>query len=44
VDSILAGRPASPSFRDGALAQEVIDAALASQREERWVSVGRSSH
>jgi predicted dehydrogenase len=39
VDAILTGRPATPSFRDGALAQEVIDAALASQREGRWVSI-----
>jgi predicted dehydrogenase len=43
VDAIVAGQPATPSFHDGALAQEVIDAALASQRERRWVDVGRKA-
>ena len=40
VDAILAGRPASPSFHDGLKAQEVIDAALASHEQGRWVAVG----
>ena len=39
IDCIVAGQPASPSFYDGARAQEVIDAALVSQREGRVVSI-----
>ncbi|MBC8076929.1 MAG: Gfo/Idh/MocA family oxidoreductase [Chloroflexales bacterium] len=39
VDAIIAGQMATPSFYDGARAQDVIDAALTSQRERRWVSV-----
>ena len=40
IDAILADRPASPSFHDGLKAQEVIDAALASHEQGRWVAVG----
>lgn len=40
IDAILAGHPASPSFHDGLKVQEVIDAALTSDREDRWVTVG----
>ena len=39
VDAILAGQPASPSFYDGLKTQEVIEAALASDREGRWVTL-----
>lgn len=39
VDAIVDGRPARPSFLDGARVQAVIDAALASARERRWVDV-----
>jgi predicted dehydrogenase len=40
VDSIVAGTPATPSFFDGAQAQAVIDAALASHQSRCWVAVG----
>ena len=40
VDAILADRPASPSFHDGLKAQEVIEAALTSHEQGRWVAVG----
>jgi predicted dehydrogenase len=39
VDAILAGQPASPSFYDGLKTQEVIEAALASDRDGRWVAL-----
>ncbi len=39
VDAILEGRPCRPSFRDGARVQAVLDAALASDRNGRWVEV-----
>ncbi|MGH2459684.1 MAG: Gfo/Idh/MocA family protein [Chloroflexota bacterium] len=37
IDAILADRPVTPSFYDGMKTQEVIDAALRSDREGRWV-------
>ncbi|MDZ4717392.1 MAG: Gfo/Idh/MocA family oxidoreductase [Roseiflexaceae bacterium] len=39
IDSILAGRAVTPSFYDGWKAQQVIDAALASHEQKRWVDV-----
>ena len=39
IDAIRNQRPCSPSFYDGALAQGVIDAALLSEKERRWVDV-----
>ena len=39
VDSIIEDKQISPSFYDGWKVQEVIDAALVSQNERRWVSV-----
>ena len=39
IDAILAGEPALPSFRDGVRAQEVIDAAMRSSAEGRWVEL-----
>jgi predicted dehydrogenase len=40
IDAILADHPATPSFYDGLKAQEVLEAALISHREGRWVAVG----
>jgi predicted dehydrogenase len=39
IDAILEGRQVSPSFYDGLKVQEVIDAAIVSDREGRWVTV-----
>ena len=39
IDAILNQRPCVPSFRDGARALSVMDAAVVSAREERWVAV-----
>ncbi|HZG66012.1 MAG TPA: Gfo/Idh/MocA family oxidoreductase [Herpetosiphonaceae bacterium] len=39
IDSILEDRSVSPSFDDGWKAQEVIDAAIASHEQGRWVDV-----
>ncbi|HMN27595.1 MAG TPA: Gfo/Idh/MocA family oxidoreductase [Caldilineaceae bacterium] len=39
IDAILADQPVTPSFRDGAAVQSVIDAALESHRTGRWVAV-----
>ena len=39
VDAIVQGRPCRPSFLDGAAAQGVMDAAVQSAAERRWVSV-----
>jgi predicted dehydrogenase len=41
VSAIREGRDAVPNFRDGLQVQEVLDAALASATQERWVSVER---
>lgn len=41
VNAILEERPCVPSFADGAKVQAVIDAALESERERRWVEVPR---
>ena len=43
IDSILDDRPITPSFHEGLKAQEVIDAAMESDRTGRWVSVPGSS-
>jgi predicted dehydrogenase len=39
IDSILEDRPISPSFYEGLKAQEVIDAAIESNRRGCWVSL-----
>jgi predicted dehydrogenase len=39
IDAILQDRPVVPSFYDGLKAQEVIDAALQSHEQGRWVSL-----
>ena len=39
IDAILEGRQAAPSLRDGMQAQLVVDAAIRSHAEGRWVSV-----
>src|SRR6185437_4829737 len=39
IDAILKDRPVAPSFYDGMKAQEVVDAAIKSDREGRWVPV-----
>jgi predicted dehydrogenase len=39
VSSIAANRPCMPNFQDGATVQRVIDAALKSHQERRWVDV-----
>ena len=39
VAAIREGRPAVPSFRDGARAQAVIDAIMESARADRWIDV-----
>jgi predicted dehydrogenase len=39
VDAIRNNRPASPSFYDGALAQAVMDLAILSARERKWMNV-----
>jgi predicted dehydrogenase len=43
ITAIREGRQCSPSFYDGALVQGVIDAALLSEKEKRWVEVGNLS-
>jgi predicted dehydrogenase len=39
VDAILNQRPCRPSFHDGARAQAIMDAAITSSQERRWVDV-----
>lgn len=39
IDAIVNQRPCSPSFKDGARVQAVMDAALASAEQRRWVDV-----
>lgn len=39
IDAIQNERPCQPSFRDGAQAQAVMDAALLSTKERRWVEI-----
>jgi predicted dehydrogenase len=39
IEAIRQNRPCNPSFYDGALAQGVIDAALTSAKERRWIDV-----
>jgi len=39
IDAIRNNRPCSPSLLDGARAQAVMDAALVSEREKRWMDV-----
>ena len=43
IDAIANQRPASPSFRDGARAQAVMEAALQSAEQRRWVDVPQVS-
>lgn len=40
IDAILGDQPVTPSFRDGARVQEIIDAALESHHTGRWVIMG----
>jgi predicted dehydrogenase len=40
IDAILEGRQVEPSLHDGLKTQLVIDAAIRSQAEGRWVGVG----
>lgn len=40
IDAIRNQRPCSPSFFDGALAQGVMDAAVKSAADRRWIEVG----
>jgi predicted dehydrogenase len=39
LDAIRAGRPAYPSLHHGAKVQAVIDAAVLSAAEKRWVEI-----
>ena len=39
IDAILEDRPITPSFREGLKVQEVIEAALASHQQGKWVSL-----
>jgi predicted dehydrogenase len=39
IDAIVSSRPASPSFKDGARAQAVMEAALQSAEQRRWIDV-----
>ncbi len=39
INGILEDKPLRPNFQDGAIIQRVIDAALKSNREKRWVDV-----
>ncbi|MEA2710595.1 MAG: hypothetical protein QOF78_3196 [Phycisphaerales bacterium] len=39
IDAILNQRPCRPSFREGAMAQAVMDAAIVSSEQRRWVDV-----
>ena len=39
IDAILKKRPCVPSFRDGALAQAVMETAINSARERRWLDL-----
>jgi predicted dehydrogenase len=41
IQAIREGRDCVPSFREGAQAQAVMDAAVLSAREKRWVEVGK---
>jgi predicted dehydrogenase len=43
VDAIRNQRPCSPSFHDGARAQEIIDAAVRSAETRQWVDLGIAS-
>jgi len=43
IDAITNNRPASPSFRDGAAAQAVMDAAVRSNENRSWVEVAKVS-
>ncbi len=40
IDAVLGDNPAEPTFEDGWRAQQVVDAAVLSNRERRWISVG----
>lgn len=40
IDAILNDQPVAPNFEDGLKVQEVIDAAVESQRRGRWVPLG----
>ena len=40
IDAIRSGRPCQPSFLDGVRVQAVMDAAVLSDREGKWVEIG----
>ena len=42
IDSILQDRQVAPSFYEGFKAQEVIDAAIESHGNGRWISIGQA--
>ncbi len=39
VDAIIEDRPISPSFYDGYKVQQVLDAAVASHEQGRWITL-----
>jgi predicted dehydrogenase len=39
IDAIRSQRPAVPSFREGAMTQAIIDSAMISARERRWIDL-----
>jgi predicted dehydrogenase len=41
IEAIVKGRPCAITFRDGAMAQAVMEAALVSHEQRRWVEVER---
>lgn len=41
IRAILEQRPCVPSFKEGAQAQQVMDAAVQSAREKRWVDIDK---
>lgn len=43
IRAILEQRPCVPSFKEGAQAQQVMDAAVQSAREKRWVEIEKST-
>ena len=40
LDAIATGKPVWPTFRDGMLVNQVIEAAWQSHSERRWVALG----
>jgi len=42
IDAILEGKPATPNFRDGVMAQRAVDASFRSDAEERWIGISNA--